>query len=439
MFDYDACFQARLNQLKDNGNYRIFAEIKREAGNFPTAKLRRKEDGTLHDVTVWCSNDYLGMGQNPQVVAEMQRILSEQGAGAGGTRNISGTNVLHADLEKRLAEFHQKPAALLFNSGYVANLTSLQALGRGIEGMTIYSDSLNHNSMIEGIKQGKARKHVFRHNDPDHLAWMLKSESPSTPKVIAFESVYSMDGDLGLLAEFIELAKTHGALTYLDEVHAVGMYGPTGAGIAEAQGLSDEIDLIQGTLAKAIGVIGGYIAGSTRLCDFVRSYGNAFIFSTALPPYVAAGALKSIDILSGSEGKELRTRHQQAAQNLKDSLLARNLPVMNSQCHIVPLLIGEAVKCRTASDLLLDEFSIYVQPINYPTVPVKTERLRLTPSPNHDAAKIDALVEALDQIWERLNLPRMDSIDPALLSAPMPPAPDRLISTGRFNKRAANG
>ena len=434
MFDYDSCFQARLNQLKNNGNYRVFAEIKREAGQFPTAKLRHKEDRKLRDVTVWCSNDYLGMGQHPHVIAEMQRILAEQGAGAGGTRNISGTNVLHADLEKRLAEFHQKPAALLFNSGYVANLTSLQALGRGIEDMTIYSDSLNHNSMIEGIKQGKAQKHIFRHNDPDHLDWMLKSESNSTPKIIAFESVYSMDGDLGLLAQFIELAKKYNALTYLDEVHAVGMYGPTGAGIAEEQGFANEIDLIQGTLAKAVGVIGGYIAGSTQLCDFVRSYGNAFIFSTALPPYVAAGALKSIDILSGDEGKDLRARHQKAAQTLKDSLLARNLPVMKSQCHIIPLLVGDAVKCRAASDMLLDEFAIYVQPINYPTVPVKTERLRLTPSPNHDASRITKLVEALDQIWERLNLPRIDTIDPALLRAPAPMIPEQM-SSGPFTDR----
>lgn len=399
--DYNTFFDQKLSDLKAVGNYRVFAELERCAGRFPSAK-RHDNGGGVEDVTVWCSNDYLGMGQHPEVLAEMKKAIDEHGAGAGGTRNISGTNHLHVLLENKLASLHGKEKALLFTSGYVANLATLATLGARLPDCTIYSDALNHNSMIEGMRQSRAKKKIWKHNDPEDLDRKLAEDDPDASKIVAFESVYSMDGDIAPISEILDVCEKHNALSFLDEVHAVGMYGHTGAGVAERDDVSDRVDIIQGTLAKAFGVIGGYIAGTEKMVDFVRSFGNAFIFTTALPPAVAAGAAKSVEIVSQSP--EMRERHQDRAARLKQRLSENGLPVMPSVTHIVPVLVGDPVKCRAATDMLMDRYGIYVQPINYPTVPEGTERLRLTPSPYHSDEAIEQLVSALTEIWGFLSL-----------------------------------
>jgi 5-aminolevulinate synthase len=407
--DYQHYFAKRISDLKAEGRYRVFADLERQRGRFPYAYNYR--DGKTHEVVVWCSNDYLGMGQHPEVVAAAQEALERCGAGAGGTRNISGTNHYHVLLERELAEFNGKDAALLFTSGYVANQTTLSTLGATIPGIVIFSDELNHNSMIEGIRHGRSAKHVFRHNDPESLEEALSAYPKETPKLVAFESVYSMDGDIAPLAEMCDVAERHNAMTFLDEVHAVGMYGAEGSGVAERDGVRDRITIIQGTLAKAIGVVGGYIAASDACVDYVRSFGPGFIFSSSPPPSVAAAALASVRYLR--RHPEMRERHQERAATLKRRLREKGIPQLPSVSHIVPVMVGSAPLCKKASDLLMTEHGIYVQPINYPTVPVGTERLRITPTPLHDDAMMDHLVGALCTVWDQLELPKEHKADAA--------------------------
>ncbi|MCP4330715.1 MAG: 5-aminolevulinate synthase [Alphaproteobacteria bacterium] len=398
--NYSDKFGQAVDALKLEGRYRVFANIERRAGRFPAAY--RHHQNELAEVTVWCSNDYLGMGQHPAVISAMQDAIATCGAGAGGTRNISGTTHYHVMLEAELADLHRKDSALLFSSGYVANETALSALANGLPGCVILSDEMNHASMIAGIRAGGSEKRIVRHNDLAHLEAELAALDPGRPKIVAFESVYSMDGDVAPIAAYCELAERYGAMTYLDEVHAVGLYGPRGAGVAERDGVMDRVTVIQGTLGKAFGVMGGYIAGAEPIVDYVRSFGPGFIFTTALPPAISAGALASLRVVR--DATELRDRHQERAATLKRRLGEAGLPVMATESHIVPLMVGDARACKAASDRLLDHHGIYVQPINYPTVPKGTERLRLTPSPLHGDAEIDRLIDALTDVWRSIGL-----------------------------------
>ncbi len=401
--DYESQFSQILAQVKREGRYRVFADIVRCRGAFPDATYHTAQGA--RPITVWCSNDYLGMGQSAVVIAAMHAALDIAGAGSGGTRNIAGTTHFHVELERELADLHRKEAALLFTSGYIANDAALSTLGNTLPGCIIFSDELNHASMIEGMRRSsEAQRQIWRHNDIKHLEELLLRADPNAPKVIAFESVYSMDGDMSPIGEICALAKRFGALTYLDEVHAVGLYGPRGAGVAERDGVMHNVDIINGTLAKAFGIMGGYIAGSSKFIDVVRSFAPGFIFTTSIPPVLAAGALASVRHLKSSQVE--RERHQERAEKLKGLLREAGLPVMPSVSHIVPLLVGNPVSCKEVTDYLLQEHAIYVQPINYPTVPRGTERLRLTPTPFHDDDKMRALVSALDDAWSRLNIKR---------------------------------
>lgn len=400
--DYEAFFRSQLDGLRREGRYRVFADIERQAGQYPRAI--RHDAGAAREVTVWCSNDYLGMGQHPKVLAAMHAALDRYGAGAGGTRNISGTNHEHVLLERDLAALHGTESALLFNSGYMSNWATLSTLASRIPGCVIVSDEMNHASMIEGMRHSRADRRVFRHNDVTDLRRVLADLPPETPKLVAFESVYSMDGDIAPITDICDVADEYGAMTYCDEVHAVGLYGPTGGGVTERDGVAQRITVIEATLAKAFGVIGGYIAGSAAMVDFVRSFASGFIFSTALPPAVAAGARAAIAHLRHS-GTERDGLHERAA-TLRRRLDAIGVPHLPNPSHIVPVMVYDPVLCRTISDILLDEHGIYVQPINYPTVPRGTERLRITPSPVHTDADMDRLVAGLADVWARFSLKR---------------------------------
>lgn len=404
MIDYEVRFAEAVARVRAEGRYRVFAELERIAGRFPTARLYR--NGSVREITVWCSNDYLGMGQHPAVLEGAIEAVRRYGSGAGGTRNISGTTHLHVELERALAELHGKQAALLFTSGYVANEATLSTLGKLLPGCLILSDEKNHASMIAGIRASGCEKAIFRHNDLDHLETLLRAQPRERPKIIAFEGVYSMDGDFGPVAQICDLAERYGAMTYLDEVHAVGLYGPKGAGVAERDGVMDRITVIQGTLAKAFGCMGGYIAGSAALVDAVRSYASGFIFTTSLAPAVAGAALAALRVLTSEEGAALRARHQERAATLKARLREVGVPVMPSPSHIVPVMVGDPVACKAASDRLLDEFGIYIQPINYPTVPRGTERLRITPTPLHGDELVQELVAALIRVLPATSLAR---------------------------------
>ncbi|WP_340109438.1 5-aminolevulinate synthase [Pikeienuella sp. HZG-20] len=400
--NFDALFEAQIDELKREGNHRVFADLERRCG--APSRARNYHEGEEREVVIWCSNDYLGMGQHPAVIEAMTRTAESCGAGAGGTRNISGTSHQHLLLERELADLHGKDAALLFTSGYVSNWAALSTLGARLPGAVIFSDALNHASMIEGIRHSRAEKVIWRHNDPADLDRKLAEVAPGRAKIVAFESVYSMDGDIAPIREIVEVAEKHGAMTYLDEVHAVGLYGPRGGGVAEREGLMDRITLIEGTLGKAFGVVGGYIAGSFALCDFIRSFASGFIFTTSLPPAIAAAATVSIQHLKESD-VERRLQRERVAQ-VRAALDREGIPHLENPSHIIPVMIGDPVKCRRVSDILMDDYGIYAQPINYPTVPKGSERLRLTPSPMHSEADIAHLVHALSALWSQCALAR---------------------------------
>ncbi|WP_370867308.1 5-aminolevulinate synthase [Parvibaculum sp.] len=400
--DYKQKLAEALRAVKDEGRYRVFTDIVRHRGSFPRATFHTPEG--KRDIVVWCSNDYLGMGQHPAVIEAMHQAIDEVGAGSGGTRNISGTTHYHVELEHELADLHQKEAALLFTSGYAANDATLSTLARILGDCVIISDEMNHASMIEGIKRGRGPKRLWRHNDLAHLEELLSELDPAQPKIVAFESVYSMDGDIAPIEAICDLARKYGALTYLDEVHAVGLYGPRGGGIAERDGVLDKVDIIEGTLAKGFGVMGGYIAASADLVDVVRSYAPGFIFSTSLAPVLVAGVLAAVRHLKSSNAE--RERHQERAATLRRMLADAGLPVMVCESHIVPVMVGDPVICKQVSDDLLKDHCIYVQPINYPTVPRGTERLRFTPCPVHTDEMMRDLVTALDQVWTRRKIRR---------------------------------
>lgn len=399
---FETFFRRELASLRNEGRYRIFADLERKAGQFPRAMFHGPSGP--REVTVWCSNDYLGMGQHPAVLEAMHEALDTCGAGAGGTRNIAGTNHYHVMIEKELAALHNKEAALLFNSGYMSNWAAISTIASRLPECVILSDALNHASMIEGMRHSRAKKIVFEHNNPDDLRRHLRALDPKVPKFVLFESVYSMDGDIAPVREIVEAAEDYGALTYIDEVHSVGLYGPGGAGIAARDGMSDRIDIVEGTLGKAIGVLGGYIAGSAAMCDFVRSFASGFIFSTALPPAIAAGALASIRHLRNGDAE--RIGHQERVAQVRAALDEAGIPHMPNPSHIVPVMVGDAALCKKLSDDLIERFDIYVQPINYPTVPRGTERLRITPTPLHSDEDIRNLVEALSSIWSMVGLKR---------------------------------
>jgi 5-aminolevulinate synthase len=403
--DYTAHLDGALSRLHEEGRYRTFIDIEREKGNFPHA-MWNCPDGSKKPIVVWCGNDYLGMGQHPVVLNAMHEAVDATGAGSGGTRNISGTTVYHKRLEAELADLHGKEAALLFTSAYIANDATLSTLPKLFPGLIIYSDELNHASMIEGVRRNGGAKRVFRHNDVAHLRELLAADDPAAPKLIAFESVYSMDGDFGPIEAICDLADEFNALTYIDEVHAVGMYGPRGGGVTERDNLAHRIDIINGTLAKAYGVMGGYIAASEKMCDAVRSYAPGFIFTTSLPPAVAAGAAASVAHLKTDQ--TLRDQHQLQAKILKMRLKGMGLPIIDHGSHIVPVIVGNPVHTKKLSDMLLSEHGIYVQPINFPTVPRGTERLRFTPSPVHGPKEINALVKAMDALWSHCALNRAE-------------------------------
>ncbi len=403
--DYTAQLDAAIERLHEEGRYRTFIDIERRRGQFPHAVWTRP-DGSEQEITVWCGNDYLGMGQHPVVLKAMREAIDSTGAGSGGTRNISGTTVYHKELETELADLHGKEAALLFTSAYIANDATLSTLPKLLPGLIIYSDALNHASMIEGVRRNGGAKRVFRHNDVAHLRELLEADDPAAPKLIAFESVYSMDGDFGPIEEICDLADEFNALTYIDEVHAVGMYGPRGGGVTERDNLAHRIDIINGTLAKAYGVMGGYIAASEKMCDAIRSYAPGFIFTTSLAPAIAAGAAASVRYLKTAQ--ELRDKHQEQARYLKTRLKMMGLPVIDNGSHIVPVIVGNPVHTKKLSDMLLSDFGIYVQPINFPTVPRGTERLRFTPSPVHGSGEMDHLIRAMDNLWSHCALNRAE-------------------------------
>ncbi len=403
--DYTAKLDEAIARLHQEGRYRTFIDIERKRGQFPHATWRRP-DGSEQPITVWCGNDYLGMGQHPAVLAAMHEAIDATGAGSGGTRNISGTTVYHKRLEAELADLHGKEAALLFTSAYIANDATLSTLPKLFPGLIIYSDELNHASMIEGVRRNGGAKRIFRHNDVEHLRELMAADDPALPKLIAFESVYSMDGDFGPIEAICDLADEFGALTYIDEVHAVGMYGPRGAGVAERDRLMHRLDIVNGTLAKAFGVMGGYIAASAKMCDAIRSYAPGFIFTTSLPPAVAAGAAASVAHLKRDQAR--RDLHQTQAKILKTRLKGMGLPLIDHGSHIVPVIVGDPVHTKQLSDMLLEGYGIYVQPINFPTVPRGTERLRFTPSPVHGPDEMDKLVRAMDELWSRCALNRAE-------------------------------
>ena len=403
--NYNTFFKDALAGLKAEGRYRVFANLERIVGKFPKALYHPDNGEAPREITVWCSNDYLGMGQHPKVLDAMQNDITGQGGGAGGTRNISGSNHLHVALERELADLHGKESALLMTSGYVANWTTLSTLGSKLPDCVIISDSENHNSMIEGMRHSKAERRIWKHNDIAHLEEILKDLGPQRAKIVAFESVYSMDGDIAPIGKILDLCEKYNAMSYLDEVHAVGMYGPRGGGVAERDGVMDRVDIIQGTLAKAFGVIGGYIAAKPEIVDFVRSFGNGFIFTSSQPPSIAAGALASVRHLKHSSVE--RNAQKERADTLRERMRAADLPVMDAPSHIVPLMVGDPAMCKEASDRLLFEHDIYVQPINYPTVPRGTERLRFTPGPLHNDELIDHLIDSLLSVWGQLGISKV--------------------------------